>query len=351
MKPLLVAIALLAAPVQVLADPLKIRFGSCLSEEKPSPILNTIVDEQPDLFIFLGDNIYADSEDPNIIQKKYERQAQKPEFRSLVDSTKILAIWDDHDYGVNDGGAEFPAKEHAKKLMLDFWGEPKDSLRRSRPDGGIYTSYWLEDDGKRVHIILPDLRWNRTPLTAMSKVKYLAQTLKDNRGPYLPSSAPDATMLGKEQWQWLEAELKKPADLKIIGSSLQLLADFTGWESWANFPVDRTKLIDTIKVHPVSPVVIISGDTHWGEISRYQSEGLFPLYEVTSSGLNQEWKQVSPNKHRVGEPYSKINYGFIDVDWQKQTLDFGFKDLDGDIVNAVSLTLPEISPLKSEVRP
>ncbi len=95
-------------------------------------------------------------------------------------------------------------------------------------------------------------------------------------------------MLGEAQWQWFESELQKPSAIKIIGSSLQLLPEFTGWESWANFPSDRNRLLALIKKHQVNGVIIISGDTHWGEMSKITQDMDYPLWEVTSSGLTEE---------------------------------------------------------------
>jgi hypothetical protein len=39
---------------------------------------------------------------------------------SFGQSTPIMAVWDDHDYGVNDGGGDFPAKEISRKAFLHF---------------------------------------------------------------------------------------------------------------------------------------------------------------------------------------------------------------------------------------
>jgi len=139
-------------------------------------------------------------------------------------------------------------------------------------------------------------------------------------------------MLGEAQWQWLEAELKKPAAIKLIASSLQLLPDFTGWESWANFPEDRNRLFALIKKHQINGVVIISGDTHWGEISRYQ--------------LTEKWKDVSPNKHRVGDYTHNVNYGDLTIDWQQADpgLSLKLKGIDGNVIMQSDFSLSSISP-------
>ncbi len=93
-------------------------------------------------------------------------------------------------------------------------------------------------------------------------------------------------------------------------------------------------------------VLIISGDTHWGEISKVSSTLDYPLWEVTSSGLTQEWKDVSPNKHRVGDFTSKVNYGELLIDWQLNdpTITLRLKDVEGSIFTQHIVKLSDISP-------
>lgn len=324
--------------------PDKILFGSCSHQDKPMPIFDAINQEQSDLFIFLGDNVYGDTENMAHLAEKYQKLGKIPGFQTLKAQTPLIAIWDDHDFGENDAGAEYPLKEESRKIMLDFWQEKPDSARRTREDG-IYTSYFYGDD-QQVQVIMPDLRWNRPPLNSVGKVKYVLSRAPKKMGPYSASEKPKASMLGEKQWQWLEQELLKPAKIKIIASSLQLLAEFTGWESWANFPADRQRLLNFIRDNQINGVLMISGDTHWGEISKVTQDLDYPLWEVTSSGLTEEWKDVSPNVHRVSGYTHKVNYGFLDIDWQQQDpqLDFGLKDEKGQVVMKKTFNLSSISP-------
>lgn len=345
MKYLLLPLLLLSQTL-LAAGNTRILFGSCIHQDDPAPILHSINQEKSDLFIFLGDNIYGDTEDMDILKKKYQKQKNRPEFARLLQQTPTVAIWDDHDFGINDGGADYPQKEASRQLMLDFWQEPADSARRSRPDG-IYTSYWLNHAGKNIHIILPDLRWNRPALNSVTLEQYKKDKAPENLGPYLPHTEAKKSMLGEAQWQWLEAELNKPADLIILGSSLQTLADFTGWESWANFPYDRNRLLATIADNNIRNILLISGDTHWGEFSKVALNNGYQLWDITSSGLTQEWKQVSPNRNRVGGFSSSVNYGEILVDWDQQQLTFMLRDVDGKTVMSHTLSLQQgqLSPL------
>jgi alkaline phosphatase D len=313
----------------------RIAFGSCVHQDRPQPIWEAINAANPDVFVFLGDNVYGDSEDPAVLQSKYEQLGAVPGFQQLRQQTEVVAIWDDHDYGVNDGGMEFPAKEASRQVMLDFWGEPADSERRTRPDG-IYTSYVYGEPGqKKVQLILLDLRWNRTALHEISDADKRAERLAQDMGPYDVTLAPGATMLGEAQWQWFQQQLQVQADVRIIGSSLQLLADFTGWEAWANFPADRQRFFTMLQTAPVVPTVIISGDTHWSEFSRIDNSGLpFALVEMTASGLTEEWHQISPNRHRVGEAFARANFGMIEIDWSVQppALSMQIRGVDGELL-------------------
>ncbi len=327
------------------AAPSKILFGSCGHQDKAIPIFDAINKEQADLFIFLGDNIYGDTEDMTVLADKYQRLGAKSGFKTLQQQTPIIAIWDDHDYGENDAGREYPKKQQSREIMLDFWQEPSDSARRIREDG-IYTSYFYGEGAQTVQVIMPDLRWNRPALNSVSKADYLSKRKPADQGPYSPSLDPQASMLGEKQWQWLESELKKPASIKVIASSLQLLADFTGWESWANFPADRERLFKLIKQHKVNGVLILSGDTHWGELSKYQENLDYPLFDITSSGLTEKWKDVSPNKHRVGDYTHQVNYGELAIDWQQTdpTISLTLKGIKGQPILTQQFSLSAISP-------
>lgn len=312
----------------------RIAFGSCVHQDRPQPIWEAVNAANPDVFVFLGDNIYGDSEDPAVLQSKYDQLGAVPGFQQLRQHADVVAIWDDHDYGANDGGVEYPSKEASRQVMLDFWQEPADSQRRTRSDG-IYTSYLYGEPGRQVQVILLDLRWNRTPLNEVTDNDKRAARAAMNMGPYEASLETGATMLGETQWQWFQQQLQVDADLRIIGSSLQLLADFTGWESWANFPADRQRFFNLLQAAPIVPTVIISGDTHWSELSRIDESGLpFPLTEMTASGLTEEWHAISPNRHRVGQAFAEANFGLLEIDWEVQppAVSLQIRDVQGEIL-------------------
>ncbi|MDX2002249.1 MAG: alkaline phosphatase D family protein [Chitinophagales bacterium] len=285
----------------------RIAFGSCISQDNPQQIWYNVDSLRPDVFVFLGDNIYGDTKDMALLRKKYEMLQSKPGLQQLKQHSKILAVWDDHDYGVNDGGKEYPKKVESKEIFLEFFNEPKDSERRKHP--GIYHSVTLGEQGKRVQFILLD---NRTFRDSLCKVT----TDEDCYGEYGPCKDTTKTMLGKEQWEWLEKTLKEPADIRIICTSTQFLVDFNGWEAWANMPHERKRMIDLIKKTKANGVFFISGDLHYAELSRMMFNTQYPLYDLTSSGMTHGHSCAGENEYRIHGAYMQPNFGLIDIDWK-----------------------------------
>jgi alkaline phosphatase D len=300
----------------------RIAFGSCAEGGKEQPIWQAVLATKPELFLFLGDNIYGDTRDMTQLRARYAELAEQPGFKQLLATTPVAATWDDHDFGEDDAGGDYPQKSASREIFLDFWNEPVDSPRRTRD--GVYASYVFGPSGQRVQVILLDLRYNRTPLlrNEPNKAKYRAWAMARHKkgldvpGPYTRNPDTQATMLGEPQWQWLEQQLTVPADLRLIGSSLQVLADFPGWESWSNFPRDQQRLIELVRRTQANGVVLLSGDTHYAELSRLDVNVPYELWDLTSSGLTEVWPARTPNANRVSDVVREPNFGLIDIDWQ-----------------------------------
>jgi alkaline phosphatase D len=198
-----------------------------------------------------------------------------------------------------------------------------------------------------VQVILPDLRYNRT---AMMPAEYpggyeawarkRAATGLPLPGPYVRNPDPKATMLGERQWQWLEHQLEVPAELRLFGSSVQVLADFTGWEAWANFARDQDRLFDVIRRKRANGVVFLSGDIHYAELSKREVNVPYPLWDLTSSGLTEEWRVPTPNANRASEVVADANFGTIDIDWQGDATQIRLGIVDAAGRTRLSWTLP-----------
>jgi alkaline phosphatase D len=295
-------------------------FGSCNRPDLPQPMWSWVRAQRPDAWMWLGDIVYADTEDIERTRSLYRRQRERPEYGALVEQTKILGIWDDHDYGKNDAGREFPKRVESQAALLDFLGEPKDSPRRRRK--GTYDSREFGSARERVKVIMLDGRYHRE---------------KPGR---------DADTLGAEQWAWLEQELRSTtAAVTVIASGYQILPEEHHNEKWANFPRARARLFELLKKVGTPGVVLVSGDRHFAELSRVDDSGIgYPLFELTSSGLTHSWATAKeePNRHRVGSRYLRLNFGVVRVDWERQQVVLEARGNDGNLPIQQTIALADL---------
>ena len=304
------------------AKPLqRILFGSCIKQNDPAPIFETINNDNPDLFVFLGDNIYGDTEDMTFLKAEYNKLQRIPGFEELRQRCPVIATWDDHDFGMNDGGATYPMRAESRDVFLDFW---RPNAPPTAPSG-IYESKFFGPADKRVQVILLDTRYFRSPLK------------KGERrvgGSWTPDTDLSKTILGHEQWKWLENQLRQPAQVRIIASSIQFVAEDAGQEAWANLPHERQRMIELLKTTKANGVVFISGDRHWSELSVLNNATSYPLYDLTCSSLNQIHPRGTPtlNKYRyLPNTFHQPNYGVISIDWTSAQpgLKLEIKDVNG----------------------
>jgi alkaline phosphatase D len=288
----------------------KIAFGSCGEQNKPQPILSLAADKKPDLFIFLGDNIYGDTYEMDTLRQKYVMLGSKPEFQKLKASTQLMATWDDHDYGWNDSGRHYPFKKESKQIFLDFFGVPVPEILEH---DGIYHAKTLETGNKKIQVIMLDLRTFRDKLLPYNGNRKGVKGFEYELD-YSPYTTADSTMLGEQQWKWLEAQLKTPADIRIIGSSSQFGITHNGYEAWANFPHEQKRLIDLIRSTKASGVLFISGDVHYAELSKLQANDMYPLYDLTASGITSTWDFATPNDNRIAGAVMENHFGMLTID-------------------------------------
>ena len=289
-----------------------IAFGSCNHHDDPQVLWDDVIKQKPDLWIWLGDIIYADTEDMAVARAKYQSQKSNPGYKNLYEQCKVIGIWDDHDFGVNDGGKDYPMKRESQKELLDFLDVGADDPRRTR--AGMYSSYTIEKLNKKVKVFLLDARYFRDTW--------------DKKEPNI-----NGTILGDAQWKWLEDELvKSDADLHIFGSGIQILSADHKYEKWANFPKERARLIGLLKKHQDIPSILISGDRHTAEYSLLKDEDLdYELYDITSSGMTHTWVKapIERNDLRVGERVRKKNFGLIRLNLETRKL-IGNLEIRGD---------------------
>lgn len=306
-----------------------IGFGSCLTQEKPMPIFNAIKSENYDLFLMLGDNVYGDTDSNDLIELRDAYEKQRENFDRLNLNFPFEAIWDDHDYGKNDGGEEYIYKEEAEQIFLDFWNIPQDDIRRNRP--GLYFEKTQEIDGISIQMIFLDTRFFRDALLPTDEKG------APGKERYVPQTDTSLTMLGEDQWTWLQEQLDKEVDHKIIVTSIQFLAMGHGWEAWKTLPHERQRLIDLVD-QSSSEVLFISGDRHRGGLYQFSTQSGKVISEMTSSSLNLAFaNDEEDGPLRSGPTFVQENYGEILLDKLTNTLTVNLKDNQGKIIQSLSL--------------
>ncbi len=263
----------------------------------PQPLWDDILSLSPDLWIWLGDNIYGDTEDMSELKAAYDLQLKNAEYQQLISTTPVMATWDDHDYGKNDAGNEYAMRDESQRLFADFFS--LSSTHPVRQHAGVYHAGMFNFDGIKVKVIMMDTR-------------YFRDAIERKNRRYQPNTT--GTMLGEMQWKWLEEELaSSDADINIIGSSIQVLSAEHPFEKWANFPHEAEKLLDLINKYD-KPVILLSGDRHIAEVSEIELEGYpYPLVDITSSGMTHSYEGVGdePNALRVSPLIGQKNFGTI----------------------------------------
>jgi alkaline phosphatase D len=327
----------------------RVAFGSCASVDYDpvQPIWRAIAQTRPQAFLWLGDNIYGDSEDPEVLRKKYRRQRSVSALMDFQATVAQLAIWDDHDFGLNNGDRTFPAREKSLQVFREYWANPQASLsghlgRASPGDGAEIPGVFFRWSVGDVDFFLLDGRTHRDP----------------NRLP----DGPEKTQLGATQKQWLKSELKKSrAVFKVlVAPGAWTEGKGPGGDSWAAFLHERNEIFDFLLEEGITGVFLLAGDTHRPQINlipRTQS-GRYDLYEVISSPLAQEvdLRPIGPGNFRPVRPANAfaVNFGLLEFDTQARPprvkvrlIDADGKDLWAPLVlTADRMRLPSRSPKK-----
>lgn len=294
------------------SDDLVIAFGSCNKQYEPNLLWDDVLNNKPKAWIWGGDVVYSDTYDMAVLEKSYAMQRSQEAYRLIGSEMKILGTWDDHDYGKNDAGTEYTKKNKSQQLFLDFLDVPKTDARRERE--GVYHSELITMPKGSVKIIILDTRFFRTALTDAN--------VKGKR--YVPNTYGEGTVLGAQQWEWLQKELENSsADFNVIVSSIQFLSGEHGFETWGNFQHEVDKMLQTIVASKAKNVLLTSGDRHISEFSKKNVDGLsYPIIDFTSSGLTHVYSSFDgePNQYRSGKVVSEISFGILKFNFSNKTV-------------------------------
>lgn len=319
----------------------RIDFGSCSATFKPLTILSTIAKDKPELFLYIGDNVYGDARRVNAdlpeLREAYGQLAADAHFQELRNSVPFMVTWDDHDFGFNDVGGDFAFKSYSQAIYRNFWAIPADDPRRERD--GVYYAKSFGVDGKRVQFIVLDTRFFRS-----SPLKPTDAYGAKGRERYLPIEDPDMTILGDAQWKWLAEQLQQPADLRFIVSSIQVLAMDHGWEAWKEMMPQREKLFETIRNSGQKGVLLLSGDRHIATFYKQEGDVDYPLYEFTSSALNMSFTKNATeyDSTQLVKAFGPNNFGSIDIDWTNRNVKWRIRDEAGATQREMMIQFSEI---------
>lgn len=232
-------------------------------------IFDVIADHQPDMMLWLGDNIYLREPDWGSrtgFLHRYTHTRSAPELQRLLRSTHHYAIWDDHDFGPNDGDGSFVHAPLAREAFDLFWPNPTNGVPGVE---GITTAFSYAD----VDFFLMDDRTFRVPPDVITD---------------------EPAMLGKAQLDWLIRALKySDASFKLVAVGSQVLNPAPIFENYATFIAERAELIERIEVEGITGVVFLTGDRHFTSLNALELADGRVLYDLTSSSLTAG---VYPNK-------------------------------------------------------
>jgi len=277
-----------------------IAIGSCNRQELPQHIWNNIAKHNPDLWIWLGDNIYGDTNDMAVMKAKYAQQKNGKEYSAFRKKAEVIGIWDDHDFGKNDAGSEYAFKDESRDLMFDFLDVPKSSAAWERKGG--YQSYTFGESSQKIKVILLDARYFRGAL------------LRENG---VSQKNWEGQVLGEAQWEWLEKELtNSDAAIHLISSGIQFIATEHRFEKWDNFPKERQRMLDLLVKTQAKNAIFLSGDRHISEVAALHVPGYGMTYDFTSSGMTHSYTASTEyNSYRIGKLVTEKSFGLINIDW------------------------------------
>ena len=282
-------------PLDSVKNITRIAFGSCNHQSLPQEMWENILVHRPDIWVWLGDNIYGDTRNIEKMKKKYNKQLSKPNYLTFLKYVPVIGTWDDHDFGGNNVDKSYPMKRETQQLFLDFIGEPLSSERRNQE--GIYASYVFGEPGKQVKFILLDIRYH-----------------KEKPGQ-------NSDILGEAQWKWLQEELQNStAQIHFIATGTQFTSDKKTTERWLQFPASVKRMHDLIRTSKTPGIIFLSGDIHCGEMMVNNSPDLpYPLYEFTSSGLTHaHWGPgIKRNSYKIRNPFCGRNFGLMTINWNE----------------------------------
>ena len=310
-------------------------------------IFESIYEVKPDVFIWLGDNVYLREPDWTSrtgIYQRWTHDRSTPELRAMLATIPNYATWDDHDYGPNNSGWEFWNKEMTTEAFKLFHGNASAGLPELP---GIFTFFNWGD----VNFYLVDNRTYRTPDSV------------DSTELGCPKS-----MLGKRQVDWLVDTMKYhqgqssprssyPSNFNIVCIGNQVLSPYSE-DNLPNYEEEWEYLFSRIMHEGINGVVFLSGDVHFSEVSKLVLTGggeavigktgvkgaSYPFFDITSSPMTSgSWPgatpEQNPNRYDIfpgdADRVGQRNFATLRFvgPLEDRTMTICFYDSDGNLIN------------------
>jgi len=325
-----------------------------------------------DAWLWLGDAVYAPKHkqkgltSPETLQEELNELKQNAtigyrDFLARNSGKMVVAgVYDDHDFGGNDMGRRMPLKNERRDVLGDFLGydnkwSHEGMYHRMDLEPGVkmlmLDTRWFRDD----HCIPSVAHWVPMGNAIACMTRWLTSGLFLHRVAWLwgRGQCENGTILGLEQWNWLQQQLLEEDDsaLIIVASSIQIWSTNPAMEGWGQFPKEQERLSNLLRLHyekSTSPVIFLSGDVHHAEIS-----GQPGYLEITSSGLTHHCGQPKlygrlcrpllenfhGHRHSKQDYYIGLNYGIIEIDWIQRRANIQIHNYGGETVLQVDQPL------------
>lgn len=279
---------------------------------------NTIASHNLPAFLLLGDNVYIDNPTRQPVQQYcYYRRQSRPEFRELVASTAIYAIWDDHDFTTNDAGGGPDIDMPAWKIPV--WHTFKNNWNNPYYGGGqTQPGCWFDFSIGDVDFFMLDGRYYR-----------------DKPKQDSPS------MLGPVQKSWLLEKLKSSdATFKVIASPVPWAfgAKPGSRDPWQGYKAEREEIFSFLEANKIDGVILISADRHRSDAWKIERDSGYDLYEFESSRLTN----IHTHKVMPGSLFGyneKCSFGLLVFDTTRPDPQVTYRiiNIDNEIIHEFSL--------------
>ncbi|MGH1468551.1 MAG: alkaline phosphatase D family protein [Bdellovibrionales bacterium] len=248
-------------------ESVRIGVASCMDDHigAASKMWESYLNKFLDVNFFIGDNVYADRldggvkrvADPEQLWFRYAQTWDRLYFYHASQLSPTYYLWDDHDYGKNDGGADYEHKEASKEIFWAFHpgGEIEGVYKKTFGAGSVLNAF----DQKFLFI---DGRYFR----------------ENGKGVHW----------GEEQKNLVLAELKKSSgEVNWLVSGDQFFGAYHPFESFEkNNPKEFKRTLKSLKATG-KKIAFVSGDRHLTEIMKIEKKVLgYETVEITSSGIH-----------------------------------------------------------------